>query len=242
MRLLVTRPLDEARALARKLEALGHAVLVDPVLEIVPSTDELPMLADIQALLATSANAVRAFAALSPRRDLRLVAVGPATAEVARALGFTKVAEGGGDAARLALFAAESLDPKRGALLHIVGQDSAGDLKGLLERRGFVVRRHVLYVARAAQALSEETQASLSKGALDGVLFFSPRSARIFVKLAAEAALEPALGSVVAFCLSPAIAEAARSATWRDVKSAARPDEEAMLTLIQETQQGPLKP
>jgi uroporphyrinogen-III synthase len=74
------------------------------------------------------------------------------------------------------------------------------------------------------------------------VLFFSPRSARIFVKLALEATLGPALESAVAFCLSPAIAEAARSASWRDAKSAARPDEEAMLALIQETQRGPLKP
>ena len=241
MRLLVTRPLDDARALAQALEAQGHEALIDPVLDIVPTTDEVPALEDVQALLATSANGVRSFAALTPRRDLRLLAVGKATAEAAQAAGFTKVLCAEGDVARLAPLAAETLDPKRGVLLHIVGRDTAGDLKGLLETRGFVVRRYVLYVAQAARALAAETRARLAADTLDGVLFFSPRSARIFLSLVEAANLAPHLQRLIAFCLSPAIAEAARRVSWGDVRSAARPDEAALLAAV-EAASGPLKP
>ncbi len=241
MRLLVTRPLEDARALARTLEAQGHEALADPVLEIVPTTDEVPAFEDVQALLATSANGVRSFAALTPRRDLRLLAVGKATAEAAQAAGFTKVLCAEGDVAHLAPLAAETLDPKKGALLHIVGRDTAGDLKGLLEAQGFVVRRYVLYVAQAARALAAETRTRLAADTLDGVLFFSPRSARIFLSLVEAANLAPHVQRLIAFCLSPAIAEAAKRVSWGDVRIATRPDEEALLAAV-EAARGPLKP
>jgi uroporphyrinogen-III synthase len=122
-----------------------------------------------------------------------------------------------------------------------VGRDTAGDLKGLLEARGFVVRRHVLYVAQAARALAAETRASLAADTLDGVLFFSPRSARIFLSLVEAANLAPHLQRLIAFCLSPAIAEAAKRVPWGDVRVAARPEEEALLAAVEATR-GPLKP
>lgn len=233
MRLLITRPADDARALASALTARGHEVLADPVLEIVPAADEAPALEDVQALLATSVNGVRAFAALTERRNLRLLAVGKATAEAAVALGFSKVACAEGDATKLALLASETLDPKKGTLLHIVGRDTTGDLKGLLEKRGFAVRRHVLYVARAARALSTETQARLTGDTLDGVLFFSPRSVRIFLSLAEAATLTPRFQRLTAFCLSPAIAEAARRVSWAEIRIAEHPEEEALLAVIE---------
>ena len=242
MRLLVTRPIEDAQELADVLRARGHEVLIDPVLEIVPAAGEAPDSDGVRALLATSANGVRAFAKLTPRRDLSLLAVGSATAEAARALGFTKVTHAEGNVERLALLAAESFDPRRGALLHIVGQDAVGDLKGLLEARGFVVRRHVLYVARAARELSAETRAGLAGGTLEGALFFSPRSARIFMSLADAAQLVPSLQKLVTFCLSPAIAEAARGAHWAAVRIAAQPDQEALLALIEAASARPLKP
>jgi len=234
MRLLVTRPLEDAQELAGVLQAAGHDVLVDPVLEIVPTTEEPPKLDGVQALLATSANGVRAFAKLTPRRDLELFAVGSATAEVARLLGFTKIARAEGHVAGLARLTAARLEPEKGPLMHIAGRHTAGDLKSLLEAHGFKVERQVLYTARAAQALCKETQQRLASQTLDGVLFFSPRSARIFVSLADTAALTQSLERLVAFCLSPPIAEAAEDARWAAIRIAARPDQEALLANIEQ--------
>lgn len=242
MRLLVTRPAEDAGALAQALAARGHDIVVEPVLTIVPSTDEEPALGGVQAVLATSANGVRALARLTARRDLPLFAVGRATAEAARAAGFGAVAQAGGDAASLARLVAETLDPENGPLVHAAGNDVAGDLTGMLSARGFAVRRHVLYAARAEEALGTETRRRLEDGTLDGALFFSPRSAKVFLALVEKAKLEESLGAVVAYCLSPAVAAEARRAPFAALRVAARPELESLLALIDADEPSAYKP
>ena len=59
MRLLVTRPVADAQALADKLEAVGHSVICAPVIEIVTKPDAAPELTNVKGLAFTSANGVR---------------------------------------------------------------------------------------------------------------------------------------------------------------------------------------
>src|SRR4051812_16935975 len=89
-------------------------------------------LTNVQAVLFTSANGVRAFAAAERRRDIPAFAVGEATAAAARLAGFTTVDTAGGDVAALADLVRERLTPARGALLHAAGSAVAGDLSGVL--------------------------------------------------------------------------------------------------------------
>src|SRR5438874_13037474 len=65
MRLLLTRPRDDAEPLANSLKLRGHEPIIAPLMEIrfVPGA-EIP-LTGAQGLIVTSANAVRAFAARS---------------------------------------------------------------------------------------------------------------------------------------------------------------------------------
>jgi len=232
VRVLVTRPREDARALAGTLAARGIESVVAPLLDIVPRAAELD-LASVQALLLTSANGARALGHATARRDLPVLAVGEATAAAARAEGFAEVAVGGGDVAALAELARVRLDPDRGPLLHVAGSAVAGDLAGHLGAAGFSVRRVVLYEARAATRLPEIAAAALDAGTLDAVLLFSPRTARHFVTLVAEAGRGPALRRLRALCLSQAVAEAAGAAEWRALSVARRPDQGALLALLE---------
>src|SRR5688572_29455279 len=101
MRILVTRPREDAERLAEQLEAKGHAIVIEPIFTIEPMPETPLDLDGVQALLLTSANGARAFGMRSPRRDLRVFAVGDATADAARALGFSDVESAGGDVADL---------------------------------------------------------------------------------------------------------------------------------------------
>ena len=102
MRVWVTRPEEDAAELAEALRAEGVEVLVEPLLRIV-YTDGPPLdLTGVQALIATSANGVRAFARRNQQRDVPVLAVGAATARAARAAGFTSVESAAGDVAALA--------------------------------------------------------------------------------------------------------------------------------------------
>ncbi len=240
MRILVTRPEPEAREFADALAMHGIDAVVASLLTIEATSDPLPELGDVQALLATSANGVRAFAARSARRDLMLVAVGARTAAAARAAGFAEVASADGDWRDLAALAGRRLDPARGALLHIAGADHTGDLDGALTARGFTVRRALLYRAIAAATLPETARAALDgEPPLDGVALFSPRTARILLTSLEQAMLGPAAARLFAFCLSAAVAEPLREREaqlrWRSIHVAMRPTADSLIASIRAT-------
>ena len=234
MRVLVTRPREDAAGLAAALEARGHAVLLEPLLTIVPRdpADWPPGHEAAQALLVTSANGVRAFARGDPRRDLPVCAVGEASAAVARDLGFTSVVSASGDVDDLAALVSARLDPAAGPLLHPAAGRLAGDLQGALTGAGFSVLRAVLYDAVPVAALSAPTVEAINSGAIDAVTFFSPRTAAAFVSLVEAARLQAGCGGIAAVCLSPAVAAALERLTWRQVAVAARPDQAALLAAL----------
>ena len=228
---LLTRPRPDSEHLAALLRAVGVDSLIDPVINIIPLEGaSLPPLEEVQALLLTSATGVRALAALlapeDKAHDKPLFTVGAATAEAARGAGFKHVETAGGDVETLAKLAIERLDPANGRLLHIAGSRVAGDLSGKLGARGFTIERACLYRAEASTALSGETRTALEDGKIDMVLFFSPRSARGFVKLIDVA---DSLAQITVVCLSPAVAEEVAGLTWRRIRTAIVPEQAALL-------------
>lgn len=232
MRLLLTRPRDDAAETLAALEAAGHEVLSEPLLELRPQPAALPALAGMQALLITSRNGLRAFLAVSQDRSLPVYAVGPASAAAARAAGFARVRSAEGDAVALAALVRRELDPGAGPLLHPAGRETAGALSAELVATGFTLERVVLYAAEPVPALSPAARAALEQGTLDGVLLFSPRTAAVFARLIREAGSGQACAGLVAYCLSPAVAAAAAELPWRAVQTAAEPNQAALLALF----------
>jgi uroporphyrinogen-III synthase len=232
MQALITRPVEDAASLAAAIAARGIVPLVEPLLEIRHLPNVVPDLAGVQALLVTSANGARAFAAASPRRDLPVFAVGDRTAQAARALGFAEIASAGGDVADLAALVAARLAPADGALLHAAGSVTAGDLAFRLGAAGFTLRRAVLYAAAPVAALSATAAAALRDGSVALAFFFSPRTASSFVTLAGAAALGAACRSIAAFCLSPAVAAALAPLDWQGCHVAAAPSQAELLAAL----------
>ncbi|HLI10269.1 MAG TPA: uroporphyrinogen-III synthase [Alphaproteobacteria bacterium] len=222
--------------MAAALGARGIDCIVEPLLTIRQlATPALP-LEGVQALLFTSANGVRAFAAREEHRSHPVFAVGERTAEVARSCGFAEVAAAQGTVEDLAALVRSRLDPQRGALFHGAGAVRKGDLAALLAPAGFELRRVVLYEAVPAEALSSPTIAAIEARRLDAVLLFSPRTARTFVSLAGAAGIAGRCAQLAALCLSPAVGEAARGLPWRDIRIAARPEQGALLELLGDQQ------
>jgi uroporphyrinogen-III synthase len=233
---LVTRPSEDAGPLAAALQGRGIEPVLEPLLTIRFAADGAAILAPLldgaQAVLFTSANGARAFAAASARRDLAAFAVGDATAKAARDAGFADVASAGGDVAALAALVAARLKPESGVLVHAAASEVAGDLAGALSAKGFTLRRAVLYESLPAERLSDGTAAALASGEIDLALFFSPRTAEHFVRLATAAGLEGACRKVAAVALSPAVADRLRPLAWRAVHVA---DEPTLASLLAAT-------
>ena len=232
LRALVTRPREEAAGLAEALGRRGIEAIVEPLLDIHYRAAAAPDLAGAQAVLCTSANGVRALARLCGERAVPLFAVGDATAARARAEGFLRVESAGGDAADLGRLVRDRLCPENGPLLHVAGSDVAGDLAGELRRAGFAVERVVLYEAHPVAALSAACARALSAGIVEFALFFSPRTAAIFARLAAGAGLAESIGHVTAVSISAAADRALSPLVWRERHIAERPDQASLLAAL----------
>jgi uroporphyrinogen-III synthase len=229
MRILVTRPREDGEQIAAKLATLGHTALLAPLLEPHFHAGPEPVLDDVQAILATSANGIRALIRRTARRDIAIFAVGPQTTEEARAAGFTDVRNADGDSRALAEAVARWTTPAKGALLHVCGDDAPGTLVESLARRGFTARRAALYGIAAATALPPDAREALAQGAVDAVIFFSPVSAKIFLQVCAGI---PTAG-LIALCISPATAQVLPPGAFAQVRTAIAPNQAALLALVE---------
>lgn len=120
----MTRAQPGADATAERLRERGLVALVEPLFALVSLPATPPE--DFAALAFTSANGVRAFAALSAARDRPAFCVGDATAAAAKAVGYLDVRSAGGDVdALLALLLAA---PATGTIVHAGNEDFAETL------------------------------------------------------------------------------------------------------------------
>ena len=231
MRVLVTRPRAEAEPFAKRLQALGHTTLVEPLIDIAFRDGPALDLTDIQAIAFTSANGVRAAARRTSNRSIGILAVGPATAAEARALGFATVSESSGEGIDgLAAHIRATANPGAGAILHATGTVTAGDLRTALPN--FTIRTAQLYDAHAAEALSGALVAEVEAGLIGAATFFSPRTAALFATLAQSANIGADCRNIAALCLSTAVANALMPLTFRAVRVAEKPTADAMLHLL----------
>lgn len=234
MRLLITRPREDAEALAAILHTRGHVCVVAPLMDARFMEGEVIALDAVQGIVATSANGVRALARRAPRRDIVLYAVGPQTAEAAREEGFRTIVESQGDAQALAQTIIARAKPGEGALFHAAGAETAGRLKQTLQAAGFSVEAPVLYDAVAATELFAEAARALQEDALDGVLLFSPRSAKIFVALVKKAGLDAYCARLAMFAISAATAAELGDLGSDRILVAAEPNQDAILALLEQ--------
>ncbi len=231
-RVLITRPIDEARQTALALAQLGHQSLIDPMLEIVFRDEPLPA-GPFDVLVVTSGNAL---AALRHRPEsggllaTPLVAVGRRTGAAAREMGFTGVETLGRDVAGLVAHAANTWKGPR-QVLYLAGADRSGNLAGDLAALGHQVTLSVVYEARRAESLRPQTLAAFEAGAVDAVLHYSARTADAFI---ASAGGEEAMARlrVRHLCLSRKVADVLTGAGATMVAFAECPEENALLALI----------
>ncbi len=223
MKVWVTRSAPGAQATATRLRDLGHEPMVAPVLVVAPLDVRLD-LNGIEALAFTSANAVRAYVSLTPRRDFPVWSVGVSTALAARQAGFERVAAGEGDVADLAARLIADL-PRGANVMHPCALELAGDLASPLARAGIGLRPAPIYQTVIAAA---DGAILAALGSAEVVLLHSPRGARALNGLLADhpTQIERAL------CLSPAVAAALDGGKFRTVTSAALPNDTALLKLL----------
>ena len=234
MRLLLTRPEPDVERTALILRTRGHVVLTAPLLQIEPIDVRLGERPGA-VLLMTSASAARIIAVhpdLPGLRDRPVFVVGAHTAHMARTAGFTDITSANGDAGDLVRLVTQRFAGTGARLLYLRGRETAGDLAGCLTRDGLKVESIAIYEANAVQQFPAPAEAALRAGSIDGVLHFSRRTTQTYLACAdalggREWALRPAH-----YCLSAQVAAPLVDAGAAVIRRAARPDEAALLSLL----------
>jgi uroporphyrinogen-III synthase len=232
---LVTRPAPDNAATAEALRARGYEVVLSPVLLFEPMPFRSDSEAGYDGVVVTSANALRAIAdhpSLPAWRKLRLFAVGEATAEVARRIGFTNILVAAGDGASLRDLVAAKLK-KRGTLCYFAGEVLSRDLAGELEARGFTVVTHTVYRMVPLLQLAADVVAAFNAYRIETVVHFSRRSARAFFEATRGSGVEISALALPHCCISDAVAAVAREAGAARIVTAQAPDERSTLDALE---------
>ena len=218
MRLLVTRPADEAARTADRLVALGHEPVVAPVMEVAPTGAAMPG-GVFDFVIATSARALQGVTATAAP----LACVGEKTAAAGRAAGFA-VASVAPDAQRLADLLLKDAGPK--SALYLAGRERRPDLEIFLRAAGWGLTVVEVYASRPVAAWPQDIGAALAEK-IDGVLHYSPRSAELALNL-----MGAARARLAHFCLSPAVAQVCARNRVEKIFVASQPTEDCLLSLL----------
>ncbi|MEO5612844.1 MAG: uroporphyrinogen-III synthase [Sphingomicrobium sp.] len=209
-RLVVLRPEPGASETVERALVMGLDAFAMPLFAVEPVAWAAPDPREFDALLLTSANAVRhGEAGLDALRALPVYAVGEATAAAARAAGFeiAAVGEGGVDALLLAI-------PSGIRLLHLCGE----------HRTAAATAQALPVYSSVALPLPNHFQAIEAQV----VAVHSPRAGHRLAELVAEAGIDRATVRIAA--ISPAAATAAGDG-WAACEATAAPNEAALLAL-----------
>jgi uroporphyrinogen III methyltransferase/synthase len=252
-RVLVTRPAEQAGELAALLRAAGAEPVRVPMIRVVATQDgagvaaALGALADYDALLFTSANAVRAFASAlaaagyAPAAAPRALCVGPATAQAAREAGFADVEAPSPRADAESLLAALRTRAPAGArFLFVRGVQARTVLPDGLRAAGACVDEAVVYRTEPAALDEAGLRAALVRGELDALTFASASAARRFAALLDEPARRAAAAAVVA-AIGGTTAAALREAGLPPSVEAAQADMPSLVDALAEAFAGPAR-
>ena len=212
--LLVLRPEPGAAATAARAIAAGWHVIAAPLFTTAAEPWDAPDAGEHDALMLTSAQAVRhAGAALNLYRALPVYAVGEATGVAAMEAGFADIRMGDADAALLVtMMVRDGIKHP----LHLAGREHR-----ILDAAPIPIARRIVYAADPVTELPAAARAAIDAHAV--ALIHSQRAGAVFADLLTKAGIDPGTVRIAA------ISGAAAAGAWRAVKIAEAPNDVALL-------------
>lgn len=230
--ILITRPKREAHITASLLADRGLKSIIDPLLEI-HAKDQKNSIKSPQLVIFTSINGVTFCPQEIVIAQPDVYAVGDSTAQAAKEKGFKSVVSAKGDVEDLYQLILEKRHPHEGSIVHLSGEITIGNLVNRLKQQGYQAEQVKIYASREASSLSQQTIHALEQEIITSALFFSPRTASIFKGIITTNQMTHFLKNLSAFCISSSTADALKDHSWKSIKIAAHPHQNALLKLLE---------
>ena len=219
MNILMTRPLIDAEDLMGKFFSLGHRIIHLPTLKILPAKLDLIDVDKYNALIFTSANAIRNLKIIKQDKNKLCFCVGAMTEKIARLRGFNNTISAGGTVNALKnLIISSNQISKKSKVAYVCGDNISYDLDLELKREGIGIDKIVNYFSEKITDLNEENRKIVESHPPDIIFVYSARSALSFLEIVKKYSLYPLMTESKVMCISKKVANIFSSDKWKKVK------------------------
>ncbi|QXK91850.1 uroporphyrinogen-III synthase [Neoehrlichia mikurensis] len=228
--ILLTRPYSDALKSRNILLNFGFNVYIESVLQIEYLVPHLQDIELFDLIISTSKHSIISLSKNTTIRSNTIITVGNSTMNVATSLGFDQVLSVNGNTQDvISYIQSQSRNLK---ILYIRGEHITCDIKAILNTMGFNVHEVVMYKTIANKLLSKECYNLIVNRDISEILFYSSRSAEIFIQLVQESNIAHHLKNMNAYVLSNKIANVAKVINWRAIFVTDIPTESSLIQLL----------
>jgi len=219
MNILITRPLIDSEDLMGKLFSMGHKIIQIPTLKIFSSNMEPINSDDYDALVFTSANAIRNLKLKNENRSSPCFCVGAITEKIVRQSGFTNTFSAGGTVGALKnLIISSDLTNEKSKIAYFCGDNISSNLDADLKNEGFRIKKIINYFSEKISELNEENKKIIENYPPDAIFVYSLRSAQSFIEIVKNYSLYPLMTGSTVMCISKKVANIFTADKWKKIK------------------------
>ena len=217
MNILITRPLIESEDLMRKLFSLGHNIIHVPTLKIIPIKMELLDAKSFDAMIFTSANAIRNLKIKNIDHNKPCFCVGAITEKILRKSGYKNTFSAGGTVNALKnLIVNSNLINENSKILYFCGDHLSFDLHADLISEGLQVQKIINYKSEKITDLNNESLKIVKSHPPNLVFVYSLRRAQSFISIAKNYSLLQLMTESKVMCISSKVLDEFKKAGWKD--------------------------
>ena len=219
MNILITRPLMDSEDLMGKFFSLGHKIIHIPTLKISAIKIESVNINQYDALIFTSANAIRNLDVSSEGKKKLCFCVGSITEKIARQLGYNNTLSAGGtvNALKNLIINSKEINDKS-KIAYFCGDNITYDLDLELKREGFIIDKFINYKSEKITDLNDKNKEIITNHSPDIIFVYSLRSAESFVEIVRNYSLYPLMTGSKVMCISGKVANVFKSLGWKKVE------------------------
>ena len=219
MNILITRPLIDSEDLMGKLFSLGHKIIHIPTLKISPVKTESVDLNEYDAIIFTSANAIRNLTVKNEEKSKLCFCVGSITEKIARQSGYPNTLSAGGtvNALKNLIINSNQINEKS-RLVYFCGDNVAYDLDLELKREGLKISKIINYKSEKITDLNDQNKKIITSHSPDIIFVYSLRSGESFIEITRNHSLYPLMTGSKVMCISDKIASLFKSDGWKKVE------------------------
>ncbi len=216
MNIVLTRPLIDTENLMSELLSLGHKIIHIPTLKISKVPLDPVDLNNYNAIIFTSANAIRSLNITNKQSNIKCFCVGSITEKIVRSQGFNNTFSAGGTVNALKNLILITLKKETNSkIAYFCGDVLSSDLDKELKTEGYFIDKFVNYNSEKITELNSENKKLIEKYPPNLIFIYSMRSAESFNSMIKKNTLATLMTQSTLMCISDNIILYLKKAGWK---------------------------